>query len=192
MNLEPSATTPVYQLSLKKNRVKSYRLLAILVGYVHLIIFCVLIFSRNNAFVKIVAGCGIGALVFFLLIKGMEIFKRFSWLSSLNCMYVSMCIVWVLFGYYWMVPVLLLIVIMNTLSGRTAIVSFFKDRIQYPSIPKKIIDWNELSNVVLKDQLLSIDFSNDKLIQAEVDVEVDEVKFNEFTSTRIQNQATSI
>ena len=107
-------------------------------------------------------------------------------------MYVSMCIVWVLFGYYWMVPVLLLIVVMNTLSGRTAVVSFFKDRIQYPSIPKKIIDWNELSNVVLKDQLLSIDFSNDKLIQAEVDVEVDEVKFNEFTSTRIQNQATSI
>ncbi|MEP6675922.1 MAG: hypothetical protein ABJA78_12230 [Ferruginibacter sp.] len=182
MNRESSAINYSFQFLLKKNRVKSYRLLAVVIGYLHLIIFSILLVSGNNGFVKTVAVAGIAALVFFLLIKNIYIFKRFPFLTSLNCMYLSMCVVWILYQYYWVVPILLLVVIMNTIAGLPSVVYFFTDKIEFPSVPKKIIQWEELSNVVLKDQLLSIDFKNDRLLQAEIDDanSIDESAFNDF------------
>jgi hypothetical protein len=57
-----------------------------------------------------------------------------------------------------------------------------KTRITYPSFPKKMINWNELQNIVLKDGILTIDFRNNKVIQQELeeDDSVNEKDFNEF------------
>jgi hypothetical protein len=51
------------------------------------------------------------------------------------------------------------------------------------SFPKKRVEWTELSNVVLKDGILTIDFKNNKLIQKEIQSGSnarDEQDFNEF------------
>ena len=67
-------------------------------------------------------------------------------------------------------------------------VVFSEDKITYPSFPKKIFAWDEVSNVLLKDNVLTIDLKNNKLIQAVIEKEsdeVDETEFNEFCRKQI-------
>ena len=50
----------------------------------------------------------------------------------------------------------------------------------------KSFDWNEFSNVILKDELLTLDFKNNRLIHLLVDVNFtpfNEIEFNEFCSS---------
>jgi len=51
-------------------------------------------------------------------------------------------------------------------------------------------EWSEFSNIILKDSLLTLDFHNNKLLQLSIVEEtrpVDEMAFNHFCHTRLQN-----
>ncbi len=50
------------------------------------------------------------------------------------------------------------------------------------------ISWSEVSNVVKNADLLTIDFKNNKILQVEVDMKVDEKEFNEFCSGKVNGQ----
>lgn len=51
----------------------------------------------------------------------------------------------------------------------------------------KKYSWQDFSNIVLKDNLLTLDFKNNKVMQLEIEINfpVDEGQFNEFCETRI-------
>lgn len=51
----------------------------------------------------------------------------------------------------------------------------------------KKYNWQDFSNIVLKDNLLTLDFKNNKVMQLEIEnnFSVDEGQFNEFCETRI-------
>ncbi len=62
-------------------------------------------------------------------------------------------------------------------------VAFDDEEMVINSFPKKHYSWSELSNVVLKDGILTIDFNSNKLIQKEIQsgsIARDEQDFNEF------------
>ena len=56
-----------------------------------------------------------------------------------------------------------------------------------PSFFKRIVQWNELNNVILKDGIITIDYKNDRLFQAAIkeDEAIDETKFNSFCRERL-------
>ena len=67
-------------------------------------------------------------------------------------------------------------------------VAFDADEIVFNSFPKKNYQWSDLQNVVLKDNVLTIDFRNNKLIQKETDAPVSytiETEFNGFCVKRL-------
>lgn len=55
------------------------------------------------------------------------------------------------------------------------------------SFSNKIYNWQNFSNVVLKDNLLTIDFTNNKMLQLELDnsVTVNEQQFNDYCAQKI-------
>lgn len=60
---------------------------------------------------------------------------------------------------------------------------FDKNEIVFNSIPKKVYQWNEVSNVVLKFNMLTIDLKNNRIMQGEVNSDVSlqtETEFNNF------------
>jgi hypothetical protein len=62
-------------------------------------------------------------------------------------------------------------------------VAFDESEMVINSFPKKRYDWSDLTNVVLKDGILTIDFKNNKLVQKEIQSGSnarDEREFNEF------------
>ncbi len=69
-------------------------------------------------------------------------------------------------------------------------VAFDSEEIVFNSVPQKKFSWNEISNVVLKDGLLSIDLKNNTLIQNQVDEAVPqevEDEFNAFCQSQLVN-----
>ena len=85
--------------------------------------------------------------------------------------------------YWWVAFPILIFMVLDEIARRELIVKVFTDKIVYPSWPHREIKWKELSNVILKDRMLTIDFKSDKLIQQLIDekkTQIDEKEFNAF------------
>ncbi len=67
-------------------------------------------------------------------------------------------------------------------------IAFDQEEIVVNSLPKKYYYWNELSNAIIKDGILTIDLKNNKLIQKEIENAGSakaEMDFNEFCRNRL-------
>lgn len=70
-------------------------------------------------------------------------------------------------------------------------VAFDTTEVVFNTFPRRHFQWNELSNIILKDGLLTIDFKNNKLIQSEIDAQTTpelEKDFNEFCRSMIMTE----
>jgi hypothetical protein len=68
-------------------------------------------------------------------------------------------------------------------------IAFNEEGIVINSLPKRSYPWELLSNVILKDCILTIDFKNNKLIQKETQEDttaLEEKEFNEFCRTQLE------
>ncbi len=62
-------------------------------------------------------------------------------------------------------------------------IGFSEGQITFNTFPKKVLRWNEISNALIKDGLITIDLKNNKLLQKEIEgyVTADiEKEFNDF------------
>lgn len=62
-------------------------------------------------------------------------------------------------------------------------IGFSRDGITFNTFPFKNYTWQQVSNVMIKDNMLTIDFTNNKIIQREIEpaeLTEDENEFNEF------------
>ncbi|HEY6502356.1 MAG TPA: hypothetical protein VIZ28_00145, partial [Chitinophagaceae bacterium] len=91
----------------------------------------------------------------------------------------------------WLAALAVLLVgVLYLIAIRPLIVHVNPETITYTSFPKKNISWNELSNVILKDGWLTVDFKNNKILQSEIIDEqnpVNEKEFNEFCQTQLKS-----
>ena len=63
---------------------------------------------------------------------------------------------------------------------------FGHENIVKMNFPQKRIDWDLLNNVILKDNILTLDFKNNRLLQAEVEKNgINEIDFNSFAKLRM-------
>lgn len=102
---------------------------------------------------------------------------------------ISIAFYWALMGYWWFSLVLVLLFFLYWVSKRKLLVTILTDKIIYPSFPKRIIHWDELSNMMLKDGLLTIDFNSNKIIQQLIENEgdsTDEKEFNDFCNRQLK------
>lgn len=99
--------------------------------------------------------------------------------------FIIAAIAWLSMPYLHWLP--LLLIAMYFLEHQARLpqeIGFSEDKIVMNSLISKTFYWTDLSNVILKDGLLTIDFYNNKLIQKEVedddDPDADEDEFNDF------------
>jgi hypothetical protein len=99
---------------------------------------------------------------------------------------------WIFTGYWGIGLIMLSLFGLYLVSKRKLIVNVEHDKIIYPAFPKRTITWDELNNVILKDGLLTIDFKNDKLIQAAIiNTETNEKDFNDFCNLQLKQKAAN-
>lgn len=175
-----------FEVILKNDSIPSYQRLALIILIFNLSVFIYL--SFYDAF-RIQAISAIALIGIFLLArkKFIKDKKRGFLLNGFLFFVLTFC--WLAFENYILVATCFLIGILYFLALQKLSFVFSEHGIKKESFPKKQFPWNELSNVLLKDQILTLDFKNNKLLQAEIEPlqNVDEVQFNAFAKSQIES-----
>ena len=80
----------------------------------------------------------------------------------------------------------LVLFLLYTITIQRIIYNFDSSLIRQKNFPWKKYHWSELSNVIIKDNLLTIDFKSNKLMQGEiVSHEINETEFNAFAKRNL-------
>ena len=102
---------------------------------------------------------------------------------------------WINLELYVPAFIALVLELLSYYSLQKPVIVFTKDRISYPSFPRKKIAWSQLNNAILKDGILTIDLKNNKLIQQFIDEKnsaIDEKEFNDFCRQQLQTTRISV
>lgn len=198
-----------FSFFLKNERSRSYDRIAFFIVIINLAAFTYLALSSDLQYIQNKA---IGGLIF--IVVGLTlalIFKKkwrerdisFRWIIDFG-----ITMAWINMEYWIFAGINAILGILYFIARREKNVIVGKHYILYPSLPgqrnsssvernwssvfQKHIRWDELSKVILKDGLLTIDFKNNKLIQQVVDenkTKVDEREFNEFCQQHLTAKA---
>ena len=102
-----------------------------------------------------------------------------------NRAYLISALLWIKMPYMeWLFGAFIILAILERQVKFPLEIGFSENQVVFNSLFKRKYSWKEVSNVVLKDGLLTIDFLNNHLIQREVedDVDEDEVSEEEFNA----------
>ncbi len=99
--------------------------------------------------------------------------------------------VWLLLGQWLPGISLILFAVLNLKTAGPLVIQFSAAGILYPSFPVKMIPWNEVEDVILKDDILTIELKNNTLMQFSPgagDGGLPESKaFNQFCALQVEN-----
>lgn len=100
-------------------------------------------------------------------------------------------LVWTGMPYWqWLVFVFAALALLEHQAKHALEIGFSSREIVINSLFRKRFQWSEMSNVVLKDGLLTVDFKNNKLFQKEIDEgehEASEEEFNQWCREQLQH-----
>jgi hypothetical protein len=107
--------------------------------------------------------------------------------------FIFAAITWLSMPYLqWVCILLLVLYFLEYPAKLPQEIGFSENKIVINSLFNRTIYWNELNNVVFKDNLLTIDFKNNKLIQKEVldddEPDADEDEFNEYCNKCLKSE----
>jgi hypothetical protein len=172
-----------FEIILKNEKVKLYRTIAKIFLLLNFIVFILLLFYKPYRYPSIAF---LIAFILYLLLRQFlfskghvnNILDEFvffipaaGWLGMHNYMIGIGC---VLMGLLYKV------------SLQEIKFVFGHENIIKMNFPQKKLDWNLLNNVILKDNILTLDFKNNKLLQAEIEKnDINEIDFNSFAKTRM-------
>ena len=172
-----------FEIGLKNNKHQSYSRIRYLVVLMDLAFFiCYVIHVRRGA----------GWLILLLGMVGLAETASQKGLLKQRvasiAIYGLLAIAWAMING-WVSLLHLLLSFLDTIATGALLVLINSEGIIYPSFPEKKITWEELQNVVLKDGVLTLDFKNDKLLQADVDIDstsTTEAVFNQYCQEKIK------
>ena len=184
-----------FKLSIQNEKASSYKKMAFFIILINLAVFATLGYYTDKSIIRLITIATIIVVVStsllptFLPPKKKEI-AHFEIISLL-----LIVAAWGLMKFWWPALILLLLLGLYKLSQREFAVLISSTSVVYPSFPRMEISWDQLNNVVLKDDLLTIDFKNNKIIQQLIQKKepaVDEQEFNDFCKAQLQQGKTPV
>lgn len=173
-----------FDIILQNDKIKSYRSIALILLLLNLTIFVFLLFFDEYRYESASA----------ILLVGIYIFMRLHFIRKYNQgNYLDQVIMFVLAGCwlglqnYLMVTALVILGILYHFALQKLQFVFTKEKIVKMNFPVREFEWNTLNNVILKDNILTLDFKDNKLIQAEIEraQNINEQQFNSFAQSQL-------
>jgi hypothetical protein len=181
----------MYTISIKNEKLSSFNKVGVFILLAHLLYFgyYFLKVNTNVNFIAPVAGIAVSFLGIALNLGSFSRNKQPAipyWL-----LFILMSAAWAGLEQYLFCIAMILLGTFDLMIRKKPQFIFTDNNVEQKNFPSKIVEWAELNNVVLKDNILTIDFKNDKLIQAEIDVEsydVDDEEFNAYCLVNLQSE----
>ena len=173
-----------YSFTLKDNNQKAYRLFTWFLFFLHI---AAAMFTLNTDDIKVRLNIGI-LLCFYTIISIVYYFYRKN-AKALETFSLIMALMYTNFWFQQIGIIAAIVfaaiyIIVSVVKGKTTTVLFLDEGVHLTRVFKTVIfPWTEMDNVILKDNLLTIDFKTNKIIQVEIlenSRMVDETEFNLF------------
>lgn len=105
-------------------------------------------------------------------------------------------LVWMKMPYLqWLVFLFIILALLEYQAKYAVEIGFADNEIVINSLFKKRYTWKQFSNIVLRDGLITLDFTNNRILQREVeddeDDDADEDEFNDYCKRQLANSTVS-
>jgi hypothetical protein len=176
-----------FEIIVKNEKTKSYNKIALINLLLNFVIFSFLLFYYEF---QMIALSSILALGLYVLLRW-YVFKKqqaTQFFDEFVFFIPAMC--WFGFRSYALMIILILMGFLFKFSMQKIKFVFSRQSVIKTNFPKKEFDWNLFSNVVLRDNILTLDFKNNRLIQAEIEEpeKIDQQDFNDFAQSKINKE----
>ncbi len=185
-----------YELVLKNEKIKNYRLIARLVILLGCIFTVALVIYTSLLKVRI------AGIITLSIIAGWVLWnyylttqkKQTTPYETTALLLLAICLAISGINWLWLAVIFLIIAGLYTKIIQPIIIIFNKDGINISSFPAKNFGWQQLNNVVLRDNLITLDFNNNKLLQQPIintHWDVNPKEFNEFCKKMLGKKVES-
>ena len=173
-----------YSILLPNEKKRTYQYITLFILLINCFAWGVVLLNAANEKVKYLAALAAGisfiSLIFFLVQFYTK--RLIAYRTGISFIILGIC--WLLSGRYLFALCIICFAILGFYSSKKFNVIFSAEKILYPTFPVKTYLWTEVSNVILKDNVLTIDLKNNKLIQVVIEKdpanEINEDQFNDF------------
>lgn len=180
-----------YFLVLRNDKLRQYDRIALLIALLQVALFLILAIYAAQKYYRVMGFIGAGmvaaglGLHYFLSRKlggqGRNYLRITLWLATIG---------WIMNANWVAAIISFVLELLYTASRTRQTVGFYSDKIEITSFSRRAVQWDQLSNVVLRDGLLTLDFRNNKIIQREIEHEpgtLNERDFNEFCRIQLRD-----
>jgi hypothetical protein len=180
--------TQRFTLILKDNTQKAFNSFSWFLLFLHLVAAAAISINSPDKEQHVIA---IGAIVLFTIIAGLLVLSKARLKLYHLLLFTWMIIFWLLLSAWLPAIVVALIILFayRVLKIKSSVLFTSENIIITRSLFKKVYNWPEVENIVLKDHLLSIDLRNNQLFQTEIAAEnynIDEAAFNQFCNDQLK------
>lgn len=185
----PELESGSYQITLKNDKLKFYKLIGLLLVLSNLLVFIFLLISGVH-FYEAAASLLLSVLYIIYLLYLSKKSQIPFFINEFTFFILAGC--WITLQSYLAALSCTVLGILYHLSLQKLQILFTGNFVKKLNFPKKEFSWDVFTNVLIKDNILTMDFKNNALIQAETESSVNEIEFNEFAEQQIKRHAAPI
>lgn len=181
-----------FEIILKNEKIKSYRTIAFIVLLLNLAIFTLMLFYDAYRYEASSAIILVGIYIFMRLYF-IKKYQQGNYLDQVLIFVLAGC--WFGLQNYYMMAALAIVGVFYHLALQKIQLLFTPGKVIKLNAPKKDYSWNVFNNVIIKDNILTLDFKNNHLLQVEIEEpkNINEKEFNLFAQAQLnQKQAYPI
>lgn len=183
-----------YVVTLKNQQTKYLDLLGLLLSVLSVLFFVRAMFESGTVGIGFLLGS-----IFIILVLAYNIYqsrrnKRKVYYS--RALLIA-ALVWMKMpSYQWLCFVFIILALLEYQAKYSVEIGFSDKEIMMNTLLKKRYEWSQFSNIVLKDGLLTLDFTNNKILQKEIEDDeeddADEDEFNEYCRKQLAAHRISV
>ena len=175
-----------YAIQIPNNRIKTYKVVTFIILTLNFLGFG-FVFLQTGATVAILAivALVLNAVPWLYYLLNKKHIKS----PVIEITLIASALLWIYYGNFWMGILLSFFAVMSFFTNKKTIVLFNEAGIIYPSFPVKKYTWADVVHVLWKDDILTIDLKNNKLLQFNIEKDFAEefnwMGFNEWCAKKI-------
>ncbi|MEP6582907.1 MAG: hypothetical protein ABJA90_01520 [Ginsengibacter sp.] len=176
-----------FEITLKNDKIKAYRLFAFLLVLLNTAIF-IFLFAYDYRRYEATAALSFTAIYLFIRMYMEKKNNRKNYINGF--IFFVLASGWACLHNYLIALACVITGILYYLALQKLKFVFNDDYVQKLNFPKVEYAWDAFTNVIIKDKILTLDLANNKLVQLEIEGEglIDESVFNEFARRHIHLQ----
>jgi hypothetical protein len=171
-----------FEITVKNDKIKYYKFIALLLVLLNMAVFIFLLIADVYFYEAATALLLSGLYLIYLLYVAKKS-RNIFFITRITFFILAGC--WVALQNYLVAFVCVVLGILYHLSLQKLQFVFNHDFIKKKNFPQKTYSWKMLANVMLKDNILTIDSKNNTLIQVEIEGDINETQFNEFANKQL-------